>query len=481
MTRERFTAVAFFMAGALAAIILTFSANLIPIGYSQEYEPPPLDEKAIELAENLSRAFEQVAARVSPAVVHIATTKTVTRQPMFEDEFFERFFRSRPMPREYRHTALGSGIIISSDGYILTNNHVVSEADELKVKLSDQREFDAKVVGADPESEVAVIKIDGKNLPTAALGDSDTIRVGQWVIAIGNPFGFDRTVTTGIVSAKGRMLGMQAYEDFIQTDAAINPGNSGGPLVNLRGEVVGINTVIVSRTGGYQGLGFAIPINMASAIKDSLIQEGRVVRGFLGVQLQEIEEDVAKALGLDGREGSLVASVIEGSAAEEAGIQNGDIIVEFDGKKITGADRLRHIVAETPVGKEVEVIVNRQGEQIKLTAKIGDRSESIAAGAATVERAADKLGMVVEEITPQIQRELGLKASNGVVVTRVAPDGIAAKKGISPGTIILEIRQQPVRNTADYRKLMAEADLDKGVLVLIQQNGVNKYVVLKSE
>jgi len=480
MTKERFTAIAFFMAGALAAIILTFSANLIPIGFSQEYEPPPLDEKAIELAENLSRAFEQVAARVSPAVVHIATTKTVTRQPMFEDEFFERFFR-RSFPREYRHSALGSGIIISSDGYILTNNHVVSDADELKVKLSDQREFDAKVVGADPESEVAIIKIDGNNLPTAELGDSDSIRVGQWVIAIGNPFGFDRTVTTGIVSAKGRMLGMQAYEDFIQTDAAINPGNSGGPLVNLRGEVIGINTVIVSRTGGYQGLGFAIPINMARNIKDSLIQEGRVVRGFLGVQLQEIEDELAEHLGLEEREGALVASVIEGSAAEEAGIQNGDVIVEFDGRKITSTDRLRHIVAETPVGKEVAVVVNRQGEEVKLTAKISDRSESVIAGAAPLERTTDKLGMVVEDITPRIQRELGLKTTDGVVVTRVSPDGIAAQKGIMAGTVILEIRQHPVRNTGDYRKLMAETDLDKGVLVLIQHNGVNKYVVLKSE
>ena len=297
---DKLTALAFFMAGAVVALILTFSNNWIPVSEGEEVPAPPpkeapappvIDQEALDLAEALSKAVEQVAQAVSPAVVHIATSKTIKmpRSHPFGDDLLEEFFRRRmprrrQNPREFKKTALGSGIIVSEDGYILTNNHVVSGADELKVTLSDKTEFEAKVIVADAESEVAVIKIDAKDLPYARLGNSDTARVGQWVIAIGNPFGFDRTVTFGIVSATSRSLGMQTYEDFIQTDAAINPGNSGGPLVNLRGEVIGINTVIVTRSGGYQGLGFAIPINTAKLVKDSFIKAGRVVRGFLGVQ-----------------------------------------------------------------------------------------------------------------------------------------------------------------------------------------------------
>ena len=502
---DKLTALAFFMAGAVVALILTFSNNWIPVSQGEEAPAPPakealappvIDQEALDLAEGFSKAVEQVAQSVSPAVAHISTSKTIKmpRSHPFGDDRLDQYFRQRfRMPKEYKKTALGSGIIVSDDGYILTNNHVVSGADELKVTLSDKTEFEAKIIVADAESEVAVIKIDAKDLPYARLGNSDTARVGQWVIAIGNPFGFDRTVTFGIVSATSRTLGMQTYEDFIQTDAAINPGNSGGPLVNLRGEVIGINTVIVTRSGGYQGLGFAIPINTAKLVKDSFIKTGRVVRGFLGVEPQDVSDDLAQALGLESREGAIVAGVVPGSAAERAGMKRSDVIVSFDGYKIANSDHLRNVVARTPVDKSVEVVINRNGNTKMLKARIGDRSEHIADAqmptegqgtepTATEPTATDGLGIAAVENTPEIREQYGIDKEEGVVVTEVEPDSPAGRADIKPGAVILEIGKEAVDSLNDYNKQIEKMDPtnERGVVLLVRQDNADLFVVLKA-
>ncbi|NQT18241.1 MAG: DegQ family serine endoprotease [Planctomycetes bacterium] len=495
---DKLSAMAFFMAGAVAALILTFSNNWIPVSEGEEAAPPArealappvIDQKALELAEALSKAVEQVAQAVSPAVVHISTSKTVklprSHPSPFGDDFLERFFPHR-MPREYKKTALGSGIIVSDDGYILTNNHVVSGADELKVTLSDKSEFEAKVIIADAHTEVAVIKIDGKNLPYARLGNSDATRVGQWVIAIGNPFGFDRTVTFGIVSATGRSLGMQIYEDFIQTDAAINPGNSGGPLVDLRGEVIGINTVIVSRTGGYQGLGFAIPVNTAKSVKDTFIRTGRVIRGFLGVQPQNIDDDLAQALGLDSRKGAIVAGVVPGTAAERAGIKRGDVIISFDGRRIVNSDHLRNVVARTPADKTVDILINRGGKTKTLKAQIGDKAEHVAdvgvpAEAQPAESSAtNSLGIAAVENTPAVREQYGIEEEEGVVVSNIEPGSRVDRAGIKPGAVILEVGRKAVNSLDDYNKQIKKMDLNKRVVLLVRDDKGYRFVVLKAE
>jgi len=503
--KDKLTAIGFFLAGSAVALILTLSTKSIPLTTAAEpvtpaaAKPVEIDQNAVAMAENLSKAFEQVASAVSPAVVHIATSKTFRSRgfeaPSDEEDIFRWFSPGRRVPREFKQQALGSGIIISPDGYILTNAHVVSEADELKVKLSDKRELDAKVIGSDSQTEVAIIKIEGQNFPTAVLGDSDKATIGQWVVAIGNPFGLDRTVTQGIISARGRTGILpdptanpygpsdsrdRPYEDFMQTDAAINPGNSGGPLCNLRGEVIGINTAIYSRSGGYQGIGFAIPINMAKFVKDSMIKHGRVVRGFLGVHIQDITDELAHEFGLDSRDGSLVTAVVPDSAAEKAGINRGDVIVVFDNHKVTSTEQLRNTVASTAVGKEVEIVVNRKGETVKLKANVGNNADAPAVGSAG--EADSNFGFSVAPITPQIRQQFAIEEKAGVAVTAVKPGGIADRKGLQPGDVIIEVRQQPVNDIDDYTRQMKGADPKKGVLMLVSSNGGNRYyMVLKQD
>jgi len=439
---------------------------------------------------SLSAAFRDVAKQVSPAVVYISTEQTVKGgraqvpeefREFFGDEFFRRFFDT-PEQREFKRRGLGSGFIVSKDGYILTNSHVVEEADKIQVTLPDKSEYDAEVVGVDSKSDVAVIKIEGDDFPVVQLGDSDAIEVGDWAVAIGTPFGLSQTVTAGIISASGRAnIGIVDYEDFIQTDAAINPGNSGGPLVNIEGEVIGINTAIFSRTGGYQGIGFAIPINMAEYIMQSLISEGKVVRGWLGVMIQPVTQEIANSFGLEEAVGTLVADVLTGGPAEEAGFKRGDIIIEFDGQPIDGPNTLRNIVAQTEVGKVVDVVVIRDGKEQTITVKIGEQEAGLEASRGPEPEAAEEAGITVQELTPEIAGQLGYEDEQGVIISEVTPGSPAAEAGLRRGDLIKEVNRQTIRSVSDYRDAMKSVDDDEGFLLLIRRGDNTVYVVVEAD
>lgn len=453
----------------------------------------------IESLRKSSKAFAEVAKEVSPAVVFIQIEKTV-QQPDFQffspfgqgspfgDEFFRRFFGmpGPERPQQYhrsphqRIVGQGSGFIISKDGYILTNNHVVGDADKVIVKLLDGREFTAKTIGADPHSDVAVIKIDAVDLPVLKLGDSDAIEVGEWVVAIGNPFGLSHTLTVGVVSAKGRSsIGIADYENFIQTDAAINPGNSGGPLVNLDGKVVGMNTAIFSQSGGYMGIGFAIPINMAKSIKDQLIQTGSVVRGYLGIIIQEMTPELAKSFGMKDQKGILVSQVSEDSPAEKAGMKQGDVIIEFNGKPVDQVGHFRNEVALKRPGSLENITILRNGKRKVLSITIGKLKDKEVAMAGSPHNL-KKLGITVQNLSPKLARQFGLEGKKGVVVTDVAPDSAAAFANIKPGGIILEVNRKPVENTEEFKKALAGIPENSAVLLLIKEGDYARYVTLKS-
>ena len=440
--------------------------------------------------QGLSAAFRDVAKKVSPAVVYISVEQTVKGQQQvpdqfrdfFGDDFMRRFFGNPDQPRKQR--GLGSGFIISKDGYILTNNHVVEKADKVKVTLADKRELNAKVVGTDPKTDVAVIKIDGENFPTAPLGDSTKIAVGDWVIAIGTPFGLAQTVTAGIISAEGRTnIGIMdgGYEDFIQTDAAINPGNSGGPLVNIEGEVIGINTAIFSQSGGYQGIGFAIPIDMAKNIKDSLITKGKVVRGWLGVRIQDLTADMAKRFELKDTTGSLVSEVLKGGPAEKAGLEVGDVIIAFDGKAVDNTNTLRNLVAQTAVDKKAPVLVIRNGQEKTIDVTIGEQEAGMQANAGKSPEVAAKSGLSVQELTPDIAEQLGYGNDRGVVISDVAQGSAAADAGLRRGDLIKEVNRTPVRSLKDYDKAMAAVAEKEGFLLLIRRGDSTMYILVNVE
>jgi serine protease Do len=434
--------------------------------------------------QQLGEAFVEVAEKVTPAVVHINSTRKVSKgngqQPFSEDnplkEFFgdEFFKRFQPSPQDpgQKVQGMGSGIIVSADGKVVTNAHVVEDAAEITVTLADKQSFKAKVIGADKQSDIAVIKIDGKNLPTATFGDSDKLRVGEIVLAIGNPFGLSRTVTSGIVSAKGRTnMGILDYEDFLQTDAAINPGNSGGPLVNIYGEVVGINTAIASRSGGYQGIGFAIPSNSARLIEEQIVKEGTVHRGLLGVNIQNLDESLAKSFGLTKTEGALVSQVEKGSAASKGGVKSGDVIVEFDGKPIQDASRLKNLVATVRPGTTCKLTVIRDGKTEKLTVTVGEKDAKKVASAKGSEptETSSELGIEVGEVPPSIAQRLRLKENHGVVVSKVSPDGIGGKMGLQPADIILEVDSKEVSSISDFNSAVAKAKANKVVRLKVQR------------
>jgi serine protease Do len=430
-------------------------------------------------------SFSQLAKKGSPSVVNISTVKVIKggRQvplPFGPDdpfgEFFERFFGDQA-PRDFKQRSLGTGFIIDKQGFILTNNHVVEGTDEIKVTLNDKREFEAKIIGRDPKTDLALIRIESDHLLTPLpLGDSDKLEVGDWVIAIGNPFGLGHTVTAGIVSAKYRQIGAGAYDNFIQTDASINPGNSGGPLLNTAGEVVGVNTAIFSQSGGSVGIGFAIPINMAKDLLPQL-KKGKVVRGWLGVMIQEINPELKDKLNLKEEKGALIGDVIAEGPADKAGIKRGDVIVSFDGKEISEANDLPFIVGSTPVGKTVTVEVIRKGKKEYFQVRIEELEEE--REARVVSEARPNLGLTVREITPELARNFGLSETSGVVVVQVQNNTPAKEAGLAPGDIILEMDQVPVKDLEQFNQMIGSYKIGNTILFLISRRGSTLYLTLK--
>jgi serine protease Do len=443
------------------------------------------EARARSVIAGVPESFAPLAKEASPSVVNISTVKVIKAggRPLlpfgqndpFRD-FFDRFYGDQ-IPREFRQRSLGSGFIIDKDGFILTNNHVVGKADEIKVKLSDESEVEAKIIGRDAKTDLALIRIKSdRSLVPIPLGDSDKLQVGDWVIAIGNPFGLGNTVTAGIVSAKYRQIGLGSYDDFIQTDAPINPGNSGGPLLNTEGEVVGINSAIFSESGGSIGIGFAIPINM---VKDLLpqLKKGKVVRGWLGVMIQKITPELKEKLHLKDESGALVADVTAGGPADKAGIERGDVIVSYDGKKIKEMRDLPYLVASTPVGKTVTVEVVRKGHTKSFQVKIEELKEEKEAQA--VRKAEPDLGMTVEEITPELARNFGISETEGLVVAQVEENTPAAEAGIKAGDVILEVDQVPVKNLEQFKQKIKEYKTGDTILFLIKRQGTTLYLTLK--
>ncbi|MDZ7372760.1 MAG: DegQ family serine endoprotease [candidate division KSB1 bacterium] len=436
--------------------------------------------QAILEAQNTSRVFVEVVKKVAPAVVTITSEKKVQIQnpwrDFFGDDFFRRFFDYPD--QEYIQRGLGSGVIVSKDGYILTNHHVIKDADQIYV-VYNRKEYKAKVVGSDASTDIAVVKIEAdEELPVVRFGDSDKLEVGEWVLAIGSPFSevLEHTVTHGIVSAKGRrglnISGSQMrFQDFIQTDAAINPGNSGGALVNLRGELVGINTAIVGQAN--VGIGFAIPINMARWVMEQLVSKGKVVRGWLGVWIQSVDEKIAKAYGLDRPMGALVTQVQKNSPAEKAGIKEGDLILEFDGRKIEDSQHLTNLVASYPPGAEVEVVLIREKSRRTLRVKLGERPEEerLARGGSA---RSQSLGLSVQTLTEDLASRLGYEGERGVVISEVEPGSPAARAGLRRGDLILEANRQKVSSAREFQSLVAE--LKPGdVLLLRVRRGENTF------
>ena len=432
-------------------------------------------------------SFADLAEAVGPSVVNVKITKIEKtgfpdQLPLDEGPFgemFKRFFGDTPrQPHQFKSHGAGSGVIIDADGTILTNNHVVEGAQEITVTTSDKREFKARVIGRDPKTDLAVIRLEAKGLFQAAkLGDSEALRVGDWVLAAGNPFGLTNTVTSGIVSAKGRIIGAGPYDDFIQTDAPINPGNSGGPLFDMRGEVVGIATAIIPNG---QGIGFAIPINTAKTLLPELVSKGSVTRGYLGVNIQNITDDLAASLNLKSTKGALVSEVMQGSPAEKAGIKRGDVIAACDGKEIADSHELAAFVAGLPVGRKVLLRVIRDGKETTFGVAIASLNAHEAAPQKADEAPSPgKWGLQLKDLTPEAAREAGLKPDQGVVVAAVRPGSPAEEGDVHAGDIVLEVNRQPVKGAEDMKAKMAKLG-DKGQALLLIQRGKNTlYLVLK--
>jgi serine protease Do len=434
-----------------------------------------------------------VAKKAGPAVVHVRVEKNTggrggNQINPFDDPLFQRFFGpsfkhpSLPQsPDQFKTRGAGSGFLISEDGYILTNNHVIEGADKITVRLEGEKEFTGKVIGADPQSDVALIKItDGRKFPFLPLGDSDKLEVGEWVIAIGSPFGLDRTVTVGVVSAKGRnRVGINEYENFIQTDAAINPGNSGGPLLNIHGEVVGMNTAIFSRSGGYMGIGFAIPVNMAKMVKAQLLTGGKVTRSWLGVVIQDINEDLARSFKLTQKSGALITETSKGSPAERAGLKKGDVIISFDGKAVTDVADLRNRVAMATPGSKVDCVIIRNEKQQTITVKVEEQPADMARlGSAQNEQLLQKMGMSLQDLTPELARQLGYTLEQGVLVAGVEPGSPAAMANIPVGSLIEEVNHQPIRNLKELERIMEKSSGAEDILLLVRSGKRSQYVVL---
>jgi len=417
------------------------------------------------------KAFSNVSKKVTPSVVNISTvSRKKFVQPFFEtNPLFEEFFGA---PQTRRNKSLGSGFLISNDGYIVTNDHVVRDAESIQVKLSNDKVYDAKVVGGDQKTDIAVIKIAASDLPTAVLGDSDKLEVGQWAIAIGNPFGLDRTMTVGVISATGRSnMGIETYENFIQTDASINPGNSGGPLLNVYGEVIGINTAIVAAG---QGIGFAIPVNMAKPIFSQLIQKGSVSRGYMGITIQPVTEELAQSFGLKQAKGALVNDIIKGGPADKAGIRQGDVITALNGNEVKDPSHLQRLVAEAGVGKSAKIAIFRDGKTLELSmtlasADTAPKRQREERGSQQQEGEADLLGLVVENA----------EQGAGVVVVDTARDGAAAEAGIRRGDVIVSVNRKRTSNTAEYSRVIQQAGRGSRLTILVRRGDASIYFALR--
>ncbi|MCK5503973.1 MAG: DegQ family serine endoprotease [Thermodesulfovibrionia bacterium] len=438
-----------------------------------------------------SAAFSDIVKVISPAVVNISTSKTVIKKdstlPHFFDGPFKDFFEPFNMPRKWKEQSLGSGVLVSSDGYIITNNHVVEKADEIKVTLYDQQNYKGKIVGTDPKTDIAIIKISTTNLPAIKWGDSDNLHVGEFVLAFGNPYSLGHTVTMGIVSALGRAnVGIADYEDFIQTDAAINPGNSGGPLVNIKGELIGINTAIFSRTGGYQGIGFAVPSNMAKSVMNQLIKEGKVTRGWLGVTIQNLTQELAGEFGLDKSFGALVTDIFDSSPAEKAGLKRGDVILEVNGNKIKNVETLRNMVAQSKVGNKIKLKILRDGKELSINATVAEFPQEIALAVPggkeknLLEDENALAGFSVMDLTREIAKQLGLSRNEqGVVIVSVDPYTAAEDAGLKKGDVIQEINKKRVKNLSDFSKILPHAREGDTILLFINRGGKKFYITLK--
>lgn len=497
--------------------LAVFVAGAVVVGVTAWHTPATQAQDKTAILQDLSDGFAQLSEEASPAVVFIQVEKTMRPgggggggygNPFgLPDDFFDRFFgqggQGAPwqQPRQQQQPQApapngktvpygqGSGFIISPDGYIITNHHVVAEADKIKVRLGDKSEYEAKVIGSDPNTEIALIKIDAKNLPTLPLGDSDKLRVGEWVVAIGNPFGLSHTVTSGIVSAKGRgNLGIvdsdKFFADFIQTDAAINPGNSGGPLLNLKGEVVGVNTAIFSQSGGYMGIGFAIPINMVKYIRDQLLDKGEISRGFLGVVIQDLTPDLGK--WFDGGEGKgvLVAEVSEDSPAAKAGLKRDDIITKFDGHEVTDVQTFRSRVSTTKPGTDVELVLMRNGKEVTKDVTIGkldEKTGAVVTKEGEVEGVHAALGLTVQNLTDDLAGRLGYEHESGVVVSGVEPGSAAEQAGLKTGVLIQEVNRERVRNTKEFQEALKKGADEKSVLLLVKDGQYSRYIALSVE
>ncbi len=476
----------------LGLSFMLYQGNRLYPGFALANEKG-LDGPDIEFLERQNQAYERIAKAVTPAIVAIQSTQVtkVQQSPMLNDPFFRQFFGNMfpQVPKEQREHALGSGVIVSPDGYIITNNHVIAKATEISVTLSDKRTYKAKVVGADPQTDVAVIKVDGTSLPTAPFGDSDMIKVGDTVMAFGNPFGQYFTVTRGSVSALGRSgMGIEGFENFIQTDAAINPGNSGGGLVNIHGQVVGINTAILSGNsgpggeGGSVGIGFAIPSNMAKHIMEDLIKTGKVTRGYLGVQIRGLDDGLAKQFKVPDTAGALAEDLTPGGPAEKAGLKTGDVIRKLNGNTIEDANQLTAMVTNLTPGTVATLDILRDGQPITIKVTLGERPSDLAARVGAgggVEEGALR-GISVDNLTPTIRDQAGIPPNvMGVVITQVDPNSPAAQYGLQEGDVIESINRQPVRNVGDFKKLAAQA---KGqTLLRINRQGNGVFVVVSPD
>jgi serine protease Do len=497
-----FAIIAVLIGGFFAGLIVASQLELAPASWAQDKaKTPSANLSAAQgrlILQQFSAAFEEAAAKVNAAVVPIFSEQVMEERgpfsmpneqfrDFFGDDFFRRFFNApRGGEEGQRVRGLGSGVIVSNDGYILTNSHVVRGADKLTVMLGGNKRYSAKIIGTDPQTDLAVIKIDATALPAATLGNSDDVRIGQWVIAVGNPFELLHTVTAGIISAKGRSaVGLNLdYQDFIQTDASINPGNSGGALADLEGNVIGINTAISSPSGGSVGIGFAIPINMAKQVMDELVTQGKVTRGYLALMPQDIDESIAKAWKLKSTDGALVGDVTPNGPADKAGIKRGDIIKDFNGKKIESSAQLRQVVAQADPGSTAKINLLRDGREMPVSVVLGERPRNLAGRndeeeSTPEEKTGEKLGLSIQTLTPEIAQQLSYRNEQGVLVSSVTAGSPADEAGLRRGDLIKEVNRTEVSTVQEFKRLVSRLQSGDSLALLVRRGQSTFYAAVQ--